>query len=174
MRLGQVHCTAPFARNHVRCIFGLLFFAALDQNRGHCALGQTRIHRERHVGACHKLFKGHGDNVRHALATKLLRRGQCAPATLAVKFVSFLEAIGRGHAAIFMPRAALQVTDLVQGEQHIFHKLRAFGQDCVDHVRAGVLKTRQIGVAFNAQNFVEDELRVANGGGIAWHFRSLK
>ena len=29
MRLGQVHCPAPFARNHIRRIFGFLFVAAL-------------------------------------------------------------------------------------------------------------------------------------------------
>ncbi len=112
--------------------------------------------------------------MRHALATKLHWTRQCAPAAFAIKLVSFFETIGRGHAAIFMPCAALQVAHLVQREQHIFHKFRAFGQDRVDHVCAGIFKTRQIGVALDTQNFVENELRVANGGGIAWHFRSLK
>ena len=38
MRFGQVHCPAPSARNHIRCIFGLLFVATLHQNRGNRTL----------------------------------------------------------------------------------------------------------------------------------------
>jgi hypothetical protein len=73
-----------------------------------------------------------------------------------------------------MACTALQVPNLVQREKHVFHKLRAFGQDRINHVSAGVFKPGQIGVTIDTQNFVEDEMYIADGGGIAWHFRSLE
>ena len=72
-----------------------------------------------------------------------------------------------------MARAALQVADLVQRKKNALYKFGAFGQDRVDHIRAGIFKAGQIGEAFNSQYFVENELHIANGGGVAWHFRSL-
>ena len=72
-----------------------------------------------------------------------------------------------------MAGAALQVADLVQREQNALYKFGAFGQDRVDHIRAGIFEAGQIGETLNSQYFVENELHIANGGGVAWHFRSL-
>ena len=74
MRLGQVHRAAPFTRNHVWRIFGLLLIAAFHQNGRNSAVSQTRIHPKRHVGARHVFGERQRNDMRHPLPAELFRR----------------------------------------------------------------------------------------------------
>ena len=111
--------------------------------------------------------------MRHPLPAKFFRRRQCAPSSFAVLLIGIFEAFRRGHAAIVMPGAALQIADLVERKQHALDKFRAFAKDCLNHVSIRVFKTRQIGEAFDTQHFVDNKLSVADGGLITRHFVSF-
>ena len=174
MRLRQVHGAAPFARDHVRCIFGLLLFAAFDQYRRYRAMGQAGVHGKRHVGTGHIFFERHRHDVRHALTAKFGRSRQCPPSSRAILCIGVLEPIGGRHAAIFVPRAALQVTHLIERKQYALDELRAFTQDRFDHVGTGIFKTGQIGEAFDSQDFVDNKLGVTDWGLIMWHDMSFE
>ena len=68
LRLGQVHGPAPLERGELRQIEVLLLLGPRRVDRRIGAVGQARIHRERHVGRRAHLREGQVDHVRQALA----------------------------------------------------------------------------------------------------------
>ena len=68
-----------------------------------------------------------------------------------------------------MAHAAFEVADAVQRMHDVFGQLRAFAEDRFQHVRRGVGKSREVGVSFVAEHFVEHEERVAHGRRISRH-----
>ena len=51
LRLGQIHGASPFALNHVRQIFGLLFCIAIKAHRVNSILGEKRTQSQSHICA---------------------------------------------------------------------------------------------------------------------------
>ena len=122
---------------------------------------QPGIHGECHVRTGHIFFERHRQDVRHALPAIFDRCRKRAPASFAIGLIRFLETVRRCHRTVGMTGAPLFVAHDIQGEKLIFDKFRAFGQDRLDHVGAGIFETRQIGIFVDAQNFVENEKRIA-------------
>ena len=71
--------------DHLRQIGLLLLVGAVDEDRGDRALGQARIHGQRHVGRRHVFADGGVQRVGQALAAEFLRHRKADPAALAVE-----------------------------------------------------------------------------------------
>ena len=99
----------------------------------------------------------------------LFRHGEAEPAAFAIEIISFLETLGRRDRTVRRVLAAFAIGGLIDGEQSAFGKLRAFGQNCLDHIGRRLGKARQIVVALIIQNVVENEIRILNWRAIARH-----
>src|SRR3546814_20908945 len=73
---------------------------------------------------------------------------------------------GRRHPAVVVARAAFGIARLVNREQHFGDELAAFVEHRIDHIGGGVGEPRQIGVAAQPDDVIEDEARAAHRRGI--------
>ena len=166
---GQVHRARPAAIDHARHIGLLLLFRATCQQRLICTMRQARIHGERHIGGTLHLVDGDVDDIWQAL-TAILRIGrQRQPFTLDQLVISFLEAIRRFHGCVGIANAALFVTDFIQRKQNFFSEFRTGFEDLVDDIARGVREAWQIGVVFDGQHIMKQELHIPNGRCVARH-----
>ena len=169
MRLRQVHGAGPFALDHLRQIGGLLLRRAVGQDRRDRALGEARIHGQRHVGRRHDLVDDGRHRLRQALAAELRRRRDAHPAALGILPVGLLESLRRGDAAVVVAGAALLVAGAVDRLHHLFGELGRFAQHRLDQVGGGVGETGQIVQAADLEDVVEQEHRVVDGSLVGRH-----
>ena len=97
---------------------------------------------------------------------------QAGPAAFNDGGVSLLET-GRGDDLTLLQPAAFPVADFVQGLQHFLTELGRAFQNGGDGFRGGLVETGQHPlIAVDLEQFVQDELHVAHGSGIAGHGRN--
>ena len=60
-----------------------------------------------------------------------------------------------------MTRAALLVARMIDREQYLRDELATLVQNGIDHVGRGVLKSRNIGMALEADDVIQDKARIA-------------
>ena len=169
MRLGQVHGAGPGALDHLRQVGPLLLLGAVHHEGRDRALRQARIHAEREVRGRDE-FLHHGvEGARQALAAILGRGREAHPAALRIGPVGLPEARRGGHAAVGMAGAALLVADPVQGREHLLAQPGALGDDRLDHVRGGVREAREVVVALEVEDVVEEKQDVLDGGLVGGH-----
>mmetsp|Transcript_15960 Transcript_15960/g.52271 ORF Transcript_15960/g.52271 Transcript_15960/m.52271 type:complete len:219 (-) Transcript_15960:51-707(-) len=171
MRLCQVHRARPFARNHLGQVklFLLLRSGCLDRRAS--AIGKAGIHRKGLIGGAGEFLHQKTENMRQTLATELLWLGNRAPPAFNIGLIGFLEAIWGCDRAIFMARATLFITNLVDRSENFRTELAGFVHNRINHVLSGVFKAGQIAIAGQIKHFVDDETRIACGGGIGWHHK---
>ena len=157
VRLGQVHGAGPRPFHHLRQVLGLDGVGAVGDERGDGALRQARIHGEGHVGRAEIFVDQLGHDRRQALAAELRRRRHADPAAFGELLVGVLEAGGRGDAAVGVARAAFLVADPVERGQHLFGELGRFAQHRLHDVGAGVGEARQVAVAVEPEDVVEQK-----------------
>ena len=172
MRLGQVHGAGPCPFRHLRQVLFLDGVGAVRDQRGDRALRQAGIHGEGHVGRAEIFVDQVGHDLRQALAAEFFRHRHADPAALDELAVGVLEAGRRGHAAVVVAGAAFLVADPVEGGEHLFGELAGFAQDRLDHVGAGVGEARQVAVALELEDVVEQEQGVVDGRLIGRHHSS--
>ena len=173
MRLGEVHGAGPLAGDHLRQIRGLLLGRAVREQRRDRALGQAGIHRERHVGRAQELVDDLRQDHRQALAAELGRRRDADPAAVDDLLEGVLEARRRRHAAVGRALAAFLVADAIERRQHVLAELRGLAEDRLDHVGRGVGEARQIGIALDVEDVVQQELHVLDRRLVARHRLSV-
>ena len=169
MRLGEVHGAGPGPLDHARQVDRLLLLGAVDQERGHRALGQAGIHPEGEVRPRGEFLDRRVEGMRQALTAVGLGHGEAHPAPLRVGVVGRLEPGGRAHGAVAVPAAALDVAGPVQGGQHLLGELGALTQDRLDDVRGGVGEPGEIVAGMETQHVVEQEQRVVDRCAILRH-----
>ena len=167
VRLGQVHGAGPLAGHHLGQVGLLLLVRAMGVDRRVGAMGQARIHHQRHVGrAVHLAHRG-GEHVGHALAAILRIAVEPGPAALAQGVEGRLEALGGADDAV-LQRAALAVAGEVQGGEHVAGDLASLFQD-----RGGEVAV-QLGIALHRlvlhlQRLMQHEFHVAERRGVGRH-----
>jgi hypothetical protein len=109
------------------------------------------------------------DDLRQALAAIFLRTGESRPAGFDELVVSLLEAGRSGDRTVVGALAADLVADLVERRQHLGRELPGLFQDRLDQVGSRVGEARQIRVAADVEDVVEDELGFAHRRGIGGH-----
>ena len=142
---------------------------AVHQDRGDRALGQARIHREGEIGRRQELVDLLGHEHRQTLAAELARRGDADPAALHDLSVGVLEALGRGHAAVVVAGAALDVANAIERGKYVFAEFSGFAENSLDEVGRGVSETREIGVALDVEHVIEQEQHVIDGRLVGRH-----
>ena len=106
---------------------------------------------------------------RQALPAIFRRRRQTEPAAFGDLLEGFLEAFRRGHAAVVMAGAALEIADAIERLQHFFGELGGLAQDRLAHVGGGVAEAGKIVVAVDLKHVVEQEIDVFDGGFVDRH-----
>ena len=172
MRLGQVHRSGPESRNHVGQIFCLLLVRSLGDDRRDRPGGQAVIHFKRLVGRQDIFADRRRDDVGKPLPAKFLRRRQRRPAALAELLIRRLEPGRRGHRSVGVPGAAFMITDLVERGQNLGGEPPALGQDRLDQIGSRAGEPGKVRIMAKLNDMIEDELRVADGGGISGHLGS--
>ena len=162
MRLGQVHGAGPHAAHHLRQIFLFQLLRGMHQHRRDRALRQALIHREGHVGRAHEFVDRLGQSRRQALAAEFLRHRDADPAAIDDLLEGFLETLRRGDAAIRMPGTPFGVADAVERSEHVLGQSGRLAQDRLDHVGRGVGKARQIAVALDVKDVLEQKQRIVD------------
>ena len=162
MRLRQVHRAGPGAVDQLRQIELLLLVRAVGKDRGDRALGQARIHHQRHVGRDHVFADGGVDGIGEPLAAIFGRRRQPQPAALAILPVGVAKALRRRHRAVLVAHAALRVANAVERGDHVLGELRPLVQDRLQHVRRGVGEAWQVGITLVTEHVLEHEQRIAH------------
>jgi hypothetical protein len=162
MRLGQVHGAGPAAFHQFRQIFRLQFGRGMGDERGDGALRQAGIHGEGHVGGAEEFIDQLGQNRRQTLAAKFFRHRNADPTTFGQLPVGILEAGGRGDAAIVVARTALLVAHPIERGEHLFREPRGLAQYRLDHIGRGLGKARQIAVAVDMEDVVDQEQGVVH------------
>ena len=157
MGLREVHRAGPSAFDHLRQIGCLLGVGTVNEDRGDRALGQARIHGERHVGRRHVFTDGGVQRVGQALAAEFFRHGKAEPAAFAVKVEGLLVALRRRDGGVVVALAAFLVAGEIDREQHLFRKLGSLADDRFDHVGGRIGETGKIIVALDAEHVVQDE-----------------
>ena len=99
VRLGQVHGAGPFARHHVRQIFGFDRVGAARLDGVDRALRQQRTEPERDVRCVPYLSHCRRDDLRQALPAELLGAGQRTPAAFRELPVRIAKTGRRRHGA---------------------------------------------------------------------------
>ena len=167
MRLGQVHRAGPLARDHLRQPGRLLLGRPVRVDRRVGAVGQARIHAERHVGARVHLADGGVQHVGDALAAVLGVAVEPGPAAFAQEVEGLPEA-GRGADHAVLEHAALAVADGVEGCEHVARDLARLLED-----RGGEVAV-EVGVAgdrarLHLEHVVQHEGHVAQRGSVGSH-----
>ncbi|MNZ87575.1 hypothetical protein D3C78_1064370 [compost metagenome] len=171
VRLGQAHGAGPAAFVHVRQVLRLELLAAVVEQRQAGAGGQHRIQGEGQVGRVDHFLDLGADHLGHAHAAELRRTADADPAAFAIGLVGRGETGGGLHRAL-APGAALLVAAAVQRGEHSGADLAGLLEDGlggvgVDHFG----QCRQIGPEFgNFEDFIEDEVHVAQGRFIVRHW----
>ena len=80
-----------------------------------------------------------------------------------------MKPLGVVTAAVGVARAALLVADPVQGREHLLAELRRLPEDRLDHIGRGVGEARQVVVALEVEDVVEEEQSILDGGLVARH-----
>ena len=169
MRLSQVHRARPGAGDHLRHIGGLQLVRPFDQQRRDRARRQAVVHFKRLVGR-QNIFADCGrEDLGKPLPAIFLGCAERGPAAFAKLLVGVLEPGRRGDRAIVVTGAAFLVADAIERGQHLGGEAPAFLEDRFDNVGRCVGEGRQIIVAAKLDDMIEDELRVADGGGINGH-----
>ena len=133
MRLGQVHCAAPFAADHfgqVDCfqrITGVMF------QRLDLALRHQRVQLQRKASTAHHLVHGGCDSHRQAHPTVFGRGPHAGPAALGNRSVAFRKS-GRGSHDTVLQNRALQITGALKRGQNLFAQLAGLGQDRLNQI----------------------------------------
>ena len=169
LRLGEVHGAGPLAGHHLRHEHLLLFGLAVHHQRGGRAHGQAAIHRKRHIGRRLEFGDGLGQRDRQALPAIFRRRRQAEPAALGDLLERGLEAFRRGHGAIVVTFAALEIADPVERLQHFFAELGGLAQDRFAHIGGGVAEAWKVVVAVDLKHIVEQEGDVFHRGFVDRH-----
>ena len=172
MRLGQVHGAGPFAAHHLGQVFRLQLGRGMREQRGDGALREAGIHGEGHVGRAEHFVDRDGQRRRQVLAAEFGRRRNADPAALDQLLEGVLEAGRGGDAAVGVARAAFLVADPIERGEHFLAELGRLAQHRLDHIGRSVGKARQIAVAVEMEDVVQQEQRVVHGGLIGRH-RSL-
>src|SRR5690606_30247169 len=122
------------------------------------------------VGGVDHLLHRQPERVGHAHAAVLGRRGEAAPAAFGELRVRLLEA-GRGGDApgVGVIAHAVAVADLVERRQHAFAKARAFLEDRVDRLAAGILVAELAERGLHPQHVVQGEADLVQRCGITAH-----
>ncbi|MCY1428066.1 hypothetical protein D9M71_439370 [compost metagenome] len=94
--------------------------------------------------------------------------GQCIPTALDKLLVSLVPTLGGVHLAVD-PACAFAVAADIQGREYTLGELAGFGQDGISQVTADVLAAGQLTDLIEQAELVEDELHVAQGGGVFTH-----
>ncbi len=170
LRLGQVHRARPLAGGELGEIFLLLFVVAVDRKRAIGALRKARIHAEGHVGGGNEFVHRGVDRVRETLAAIFGFGGKADPAAFGHLPVGFLEALRRRHRAVGVALAAFLVAHAVERLQHFLAEFRAFAEDRRERFDAGIGKARQIVVALDVKDILQEKEHVVDRRFIAWHF----
>ena len=68
-----------------------------------------------------------------------------------------------------MARAAFAVADAIERGEHLFAELGRLAQHGLDHIGRGVGKARQIAVAVEVEDVVQQEQRIVHGGFVGRH-----
>ena len=170
VRLGQVHRAGPGAFDHLRQVLLLQFVGSVVSDGFDGAAGQHRAQAEGHVGALPHFIDGHRHHSRQALAAVLRSEGHGHPAGFGEQFVGFLEAFGGGHHAV-LADVTDAVADLVDRIEHAGGKFGGFVENGFDQLDRAFLVARQGADFFEAGDFIEDELHVADRGDIGTHVR---
>jgi len=167
--LGQAHGAGPFAGYQLGQVGLLLLGGAVLGDGVHRAMRQARVHTPGPVRLTDHFADRQAQRLRQALAAVLDVMGQAWPAAFDELLVGFLEA-ARGFDPRLAPGAAFEVADTVQRGQYLFTKLGAFLEDGVNHVRGGVLASRQaLIMRFVAEQLVTNEANITQGGFVIRH-----
>jgi hypothetical protein len=132
------------------------------------ALIQHRAQGEGHVGGLPHLLNRHGQRPGQALPAVIGFERYAVPAALGILPIGVPEARRRAHNAVFKYRR-LPVADGVQRRQHIGGQLAGFLQDGIDQIGGGGFENRQGRDAVEADDFVQHEAHVPDGGVIGNH-----
>ena len=139
------------------------------QQRGDGALREARIHGEGLIGRAEHFVDRHGERRRQVLTAEFGRRRDAEPAALDQLLEGVLEAGRGGDAAVRVARAAFFVTDPVERGEHFLGKLAGFAQHGFDQIGRSLGKSRQVAVAVEMEDVVQQEQRVVNGRLIGRH-----
>ena len=90
------------------------------------------------------------------------------PAAFDVLGEGLLEACRRRHHAI-VEMAAFFVTAAIERCEHVLTEFRAFFEDRIDHVRAGIGGAQRGVVAVKVEDVVDQEAHVAQGSFVLGH-----
>ena len=169
LRLGEVHRSRPFARDHLGQIHVLLLLRSLGDQRRDRAIGQPGIHAESLVGRGDELLQREAERMRHALPAEFLGCGDRAPAGFDELCIGLLEPGRRGDRAILVAGAAFLVADAVERREHLGAELAAFAEHGIADIGGRHLEAGQVRIAGEIEHLVEDEAGVAGRSGIAGH-----
>ena len=167
LRLGQVHGAGPFARDHVGKISGALLPGAGEQDGLDRAVSEQRTQRERQIGAVDHFDAGGRHQLGQALAAEVSGVVQTLPAAFAKLLEGCLEARGRGDRAIGVMHTALDIATAVQGREHLAAEFGVFFEDRIHRLFGRVLAAGQLVNGGEARQFLDDELHVLDGCGVA-------
>ena len=173
MWLGQAHRASPLTAGHFVQVRLFLLVCAMGVQRGMGAMGQTGIHRPGLVGAVEHFVEALVDNQWQPLTSKRRITAERGPASLDIFGIRLFETFrccdGMGDWIQF---ATLLVSADIQRKRHFRRKLSALFQNGVDRVRVDI----RIGIFWdglklllNVEHFIQDELHVAQWGGIRGH-----
>ena len=109
---------------------------------------------------------------RQALPAIFGRRRQPEPAAFGELFESFLEALGRGDAAVGIAFAAFEIANPVEGLQHLLCELCSFAQNRIAHIGGCVREAGKVVVAVDLEDVVEQEFDFFNWRFVDRHSRS--
>ena len=160
MRFGQVHRAGPLAGDEIWQIGRLLLVCSVVYQRRVCAMGQTEIHHERHVGGGMHRANAEVQDRWHPLTAIVRVALHRRPTTLDHHVVGGLEA-RRGVDNPVLQPASLGIADGVQGGQDIACDLAGLRQDCSGVVRIQLCIAGDIAVCVDLQRFMQNELKVA-------------
>ena len=169
MRLGQVHGARPSARCQLRKVHRLLGLAAVGQDGRIGALRETRIHAESQIGRGVDLVQHRRDHERQTLSAELRSRVDGRPAALRITPIGFGETVGHAHRSVRLKPAALPIADPVQRLEDLLGEGRSRGEDRASHVARHLRETREIVVAGEVEDVLEQEEHLIHWCRVTWH-----
>ena len=106
-----------------------------------------------------------------ALTAIFFLRAECGPTTLHIFFIGFFETCGCLHfMRVAIQFAALFIARHIQGEHHFSRKFTAFFQHRIDGVSVGLsMLGHGFQFIFQIEQFMQYELKITQGGDVAWH-----